>query len=127
MTFERPVAGVQDVDLRRPPGSSSEATDLDDLLGWSAQISYYFFLALFPALICFVALASFFPIEHLTGGMLGRKVEGNLVGAVAAKSLAASSSAPRQSCSHPHGELDRARCRQRIVVLPIWSLRAHAR
>jgi membrane protein len=38
----------------------------DDLLGWSAQLSYYFFLALFPALICFVALASFFPIEHLT-------------------------------------------------------------
>ncbi|HVZ20391.1 MAG TPA: YihY/virulence factor BrkB family protein [Vicinamibacterales bacterium] len=37
----------------------------DDLLGWSAQLSYYFFLALFPALICFVALASFFPIEHL--------------------------------------------------------------
>ena len=35
----------------------------DDLLGWSAQISYYFFLALFPALILLVALASFFPIE----------------------------------------------------------------
>src|SRR2546430_5789822 len=43
----------------------------DDLLGWSAQISYYFFLALFPGLICFVALASFFPIEHLTDVVLG--------------------------------------------------------
>ncbi len=43
----------------------------DDLLGWSAQISYYFFLALFPALICFVALASFFPIEHLSDVVLG--------------------------------------------------------
>ena len=43
----------------------------DDLLGWSAQLSYYFFLALFPALICVVALASFFPIEHLTDIMLG--------------------------------------------------------
>ena len=43
----------------------------DDLLGWSAQLSYYFFLALFPALICFVALASFFPIEHLTDVVLG--------------------------------------------------------
>jgi membrane protein len=43
----------------------------DDLLGWSAQISYYFFLALFPALICLVALASFFPIEHFTDVVLG--------------------------------------------------------
>ncbi len=43
----------------------------DDLLGWSAQLSYYFFLALFPALICFVALASFFPVEHLTDIVLG--------------------------------------------------------
>jgi membrane protein len=42
----------------------------DDLLGWSAQLSYYFFLALFPALICFVALASFFPVEHLTDVVL---------------------------------------------------------
>lgn len=38
----------------------------DDVLGWSAQLSYYFFLALFPALICVVALASFFPVEHLS-------------------------------------------------------------
>src|SRR5207253_9341151 len=43
----------------------------DDLLGWSAQISYYFFLALFPALICFVALASFFPVDHFTDVVLG--------------------------------------------------------
>ena len=46
----------------------------DDLLGWSAQISYYFFLALFPALICFVALASFFPVEHFTDIVLGKKI-----------------------------------------------------
>src|SRR2546423_334055 len=38
----------------------------DDLLGWSAQLSYYFFLTLFPGLICFVALASFFPIENFS-------------------------------------------------------------
>ena len=43
----------------------------DDLLGWSAQLSYYFFLALFPALICFVAIASFFPIENLTNIVTG--------------------------------------------------------
>jgi membrane protein len=42
----------------------------DDLLGWSAQLSYYFFLTLFPGLICFVALASFFPVEHLTDVVL---------------------------------------------------------
>ncbi len=38
----------------------------DDLLGWSAQLSFYLFLTLFPGLICFVALASFLPVEHLT-------------------------------------------------------------
>jgi membrane protein len=38
----------------------------DDLLGWSAQLSFYLFLTLFPSLICFVALASFLPVEHLT-------------------------------------------------------------
>jgi len=43
----------------------------DDLLGWSAQISYYFFLALFPGLICLVALASFFPLENLSAIVLG--------------------------------------------------------
>jgi len=43
----------------------------DDLLGWSAQLSFYFFLALFPALICFVAIASFLPNEDLTGIVLG--------------------------------------------------------
>ncbi len=43
----------------------------DDLLGWSAQLSYYFFLALFPALICFVALASFFPLDDFSGVVIG--------------------------------------------------------
>ena len=38
----------------------------DDVLGWSAELSYYFFLALFPALLFFVAVASFFPIHDLT-------------------------------------------------------------
>jgi membrane protein len=42
----------------------------DDLLGWSAQLSFYFFLTLFPVLICFVALASFFPVDHLTDVVL---------------------------------------------------------
>jgi len=37
-----------------------EALD-DDVPGLAAQLSYYFFLALFPALLFLLALASFFP------------------------------------------------------------------
>ena len=39
----------------------------DNLLGWAAELAYYSFLALFPALLFFVALASFFPIHNFTG------------------------------------------------------------
>jgi membrane protein len=38
----------------------------DDVLGLSAQLAYYFFLALFPALLFLVALASFFHLDQLT-------------------------------------------------------------
>jgi membrane protein len=38
----------------------------DDVLGLAAQLSYYFFLALFPAILFLLALASFFPISNLT-------------------------------------------------------------
>ena len=34
----------------------------DDVAGLAAQLSYYFFLSLFPALLFLVALASFFPL-----------------------------------------------------------------
>ena len=47
----------------------------DDLLNLAAQQAYYFFFALFPALLTFISLASFFPIENLTGqvvDLLGR-------------------------------------------------------
>ena len=47
----------------------------DDLLNLSAQQAYYFFFALFPALLTFISFASFFPIQNLTGQivtMLGR-------------------------------------------------------
>jgi membrane protein len=37
----------------------------DNCLGLAAQLAYYFFLALFPALLFFVALASFFPVANL--------------------------------------------------------------
>jgi membrane protein len=43
----------------------------DNILGWSAELSYYFFLALFPALLFLVAVASFFPIHNLIDQILG--------------------------------------------------------
>ena len=42
-----------------------EAVD-DDVLGLAAQLSYYLFLALFPALLFLLALASFFPLSNIT-------------------------------------------------------------
>ena len=39
---------------------------IDDVLGLAAQLSYYFFLALFPAILFILAIASFFPLANLT-------------------------------------------------------------
>ena len=38
----------------------------DDVLGLAAQLSYYFFLALFPAILFLLAIASFFPLFNVT-------------------------------------------------------------
>jgi membrane protein len=38
----------------------------DDVLGLAAQLSYYFFLALFPAILFLLALASFFSLANVT-------------------------------------------------------------
>ncbi len=38
----------------------------DDVLGLAAQLSYYFFLALFPAILFLLALASFCPLSNIT-------------------------------------------------------------
>jgi membrane protein len=42
----------------------------DDALGLAAQLAYYFFLALFPAILCVIALASFFPLQNFTDEMI---------------------------------------------------------
>src|SRR6476620_3098880 len=47
----------------------------DDVLNLAAQQAYYFFFALFPALLFVIGIASFFPLQTLTGdvvNMLGR-------------------------------------------------------
>ena len=41
-------------------------TIADDCLGLAAQLAYYFFLALFPAVLFVLAVASFFPIQNLS-------------------------------------------------------------
>jgi uncharacterized BrkB/YihY/UPF0761 family membrane protein len=42
----------------------------DDVQGLASQLAFYFFLALFPALLCLLAVASFFPLEHFTDDMV---------------------------------------------------------
>ena len=54
---------------------TANETMADDGLGLAAQLAYYFFLALFPALLFVLALASFFPVAQLSDllpQMLGR-------------------------------------------------------
>jgi len=38
----------------------------DDVLGLAAELAYYFFLALFPAILFLLAVASFFPLSNIT-------------------------------------------------------------
>lgn len=48
---------------------------VDDVFNLAAQQAYYFFFALFPALLFVIGIASFFPLQTLTGDvvvMLGR-------------------------------------------------------
>jgi uncharacterized BrkB/YihY/UPF0761 family membrane protein len=49
---------------------TSQLTLQDNCLGLAAELAYYYFLALFPALLFFVALASFFPIDWFTDHVL---------------------------------------------------------
>src|SRR5205809_5712841 len=43
----------------------------DNCLGLAAQLAYYFFLAVFPALLFFVALVTFIPIAGLMDAVSG--------------------------------------------------------
>lgn len=43
----------------------------DDVLSLAAQQAYYFFFALFPALLTVISLASFFPIDNLMDEIVG--------------------------------------------------------
>ncbi len=42
-----------------------------DCLGWSAELAYYWFLALFPALLFVVALTSYIPAQTLIDVIVG--------------------------------------------------------
>ena len=42
----------------------------DDCLGLAAQLAYYLFLALFPAILFLLALGSFFPLHDLAGALV---------------------------------------------------------
>ena len=46
----------------------------DDGLGLAAQLAYYFVLALFPALLCVIALATLLPLEHFTDELVAMLV-----------------------------------------------------
>ena len=57
----------------------------DDALGLAAQLAYYFFLALFPAILCVIALASFLPLQNFTDEMLssvGRFAPAEMLGVI---------------------------------------------
>jgi membrane protein len=49
-------------------------TMADDALGLAAQLAYYFFLALFPAILCVIAIASYFPLQNFTDEMVNSLV-----------------------------------------------------
>src|SRR4029079_18174081 len=57
----------------------------DNCLNLAAQLAFYFFLALFPALLFLVALISFLPVNGLLDGItsvLARVAPGDVIGIV---------------------------------------------
>ncbi|MCX6550369.1 MAG: YihY/virulence factor BrkB family protein, partial [Acidobacteria bacterium] len=65
----------------RPPASvirwgtilarTGRAVYEDDCLGWAAELAFFWFLALFPALLFIVALASYLPMQPLIDVVVG--------------------------------------------------------
>jgi len=51
----------------------------DDAQALAAQLAYYFFLGLFPALLCLLAIASFFPLQNFTNDMIRLRVRSRRV------------------------------------------------
>lgn len=54
----------------------------DDVLNLAAQQAYYFFFALFPALLALISIASFFPVQNLVDeitAMLSRVAPGDVI------------------------------------------------
>jgi membrane protein len=47
-----------------------DAFMVDGCLGMSAQLAYYFFFSLFPALLFLLAMASYFPVDQLVGDIV---------------------------------------------------------
>jgi membrane protein len=50
---------------------TASETMSDDAQGLASQLAYYFFLALFPALLCMLAIASFFPLQNVSDDVVG--------------------------------------------------------
>ena len=46
-------------------GRTGRAIYEDDCLGWAGELAFFWFLALFPALLFVVALASVLPVQHV--------------------------------------------------------------
>jgi membrane protein len=67
MLFSRFVVSVGWVEILKRTG---RAISGDDCLGWAAELAYFWFLALFPALLFVAALASYLPVEHLTDSLI---------------------------------------------------------
>lgn len=67
----------------------------DDILSLAAQQAYYFFFALFPALLAMISIASFFPVHNLVDevvAMLGQFAPKDVIDIVATQMLKISES-----------------------------------